>query len=414
VLGGADDGLGAAEEFLDGIGHALHRALHAGHGLIEMLHAIEALVGVIGAARGDFLDLFGVVRHRGNAGSHFLHGGGGGGDGPGLLGAGAAQAGGSLRQIGGERVQLLGIGLDAVDQGLQARDEAVEGDGNAAQLVVALNLQAHGEIAFPRGQGFDRLPQHIELGQDVADDGQGEAEADQDREDGQGQSDVLGVRGALLDRRLARIDRGFLVLDQIQQGLPDLAPDRGLAAVQAGLGFFDIGLFHQIADFHLQAFLALAQFRDLGEGLRLFVAGADLGACLAQQFVHIAAGFLEVLVGLGVGRVEDGVANGLAHLQAVGIQLGVVEQNALVLIDETGEFRLGAVQGQPGNQGGNQEQGDDGGQQDDQLGANLEFAQVQHGRPRLEWVISTAVNGAATTNLNSVAFNAGLRRHPAG
>ena len=84
------------------------------------LHRDPAPVGIVGAARGDFPDLFGVVGHRGNAGGHLFHGGGGGGDSASLIGAGAAQSGGGIGQVAGQAVQLLGVGLDAVDQGLQA------------------------------------------------------------------------------------------------------------------------------------------------------------------------------------------------------------------------------------------------------------------------------------------------------
>ena len=85
----------------------------------------------------------------------------------------------------------------------------VEGDGNAAQLVVALNLQTHGQIALAGGQGFDRLSQQVELGQDVGDDGQGDAEADQNRDDGQARAMRLGIFGVLLNGRFARLDHAL-------------------------------------------------------------------------------------------------------------------------------------------------------------------------------------------------------------
>ena len=129
----------------------------------------------------------------------------------------------------------------------------------------------------------------------------------------------------------------------LQQDVLQLAPERGFVLVQAGLRGLRV-LSGQCGDFIQALFALLRQGGDLLQHRGQFGVVAAEFARLLESGAEVLARLGQIVISLGIGRVENDVANGLAGLQALGIHVAEGFEQHLILFEIVVQTLLGVVE----------------------------------------------------------------------
>ena len=159
-------------------------------------------------------------------------------------------------------------------------------------------------------------------------------DAHQQGHDPQRQHDQLSAFECARRLRTHRHRELFKMPELFEQLAPHLAPGRRLLADEQLFRGLPVADLHALDDLRLQRRPAQ---RDLAQARRGLHAAIEIGGLVdepGQGFIKILARLIEVVIGLGVGRVEQDVAQRLPHLQPLRIGTRHVALGRQLVVDK--------------------------------------------------------------------------------